>query len=64
MKHYLAYLLRLWQASDQEESAWRASLEDPHTHLVRSFDSLQALYDYLQALECSSDGSEKEDTRQ
>jgi hypothetical protein len=45
---YHAYLLRLWHAPHADGSAWRASLEDPHTSERRSFASLAQLVDYLQ----------------
>ena len=44
---YHSYLLRLWQAGPADKPAWRASLEDPHTHQVIGFDTLKALCDHL-----------------
>ena len=44
----LAYLLRLWQAGDEEEVTWRASLESAHTGERRAFSSLAALFAYLE----------------
>lgn len=41
-----SYLLRLWQA---EGSAWRASLESPHTGERHGFASLEALFAFLEA---------------
>ena len=45
---YLAYLLRLWRASDEDEAIWRASLESPHTGQRRGFASLTALFTFLE----------------
>lgn len=43
--HYHAYLLRFWR--DDELSAWRASLEDPHTGETLGFATMQRLYSFL-----------------
>ena len=45
--HYLAYMLRLWQVGNGEESTWRASLESPHTGERHGFASLEALFAFL-----------------
>ena len=47
METYYAFLLRIWQAGTVEQSAWRASLEDPHTRQVAHFASLEALCVFL-----------------
>jgi hypothetical protein len=44
---YLSYLLRLWPAEGDEGSAWRASLESPHTGERRGFASLEDLCAFL-----------------
>ena len=44
---YLAYLLRLWQTSDQGKLLWRASLECPGTGQRQGFASLKDLIDFL-----------------
>lgn len=46
-RHYLSYLLRIWQTSSAESPKWVASLEDPHSHQVTHFGSLDALLQYL-----------------
>jgi hypothetical protein len=46
-KGYLSFLLRLWRVRQNEGNGWRASLEDPHTGEVRSFASLELLWDFL-----------------
>lgn len=46
-KHYHAYLLRLWRGED--ESPWRALLENPHTGEILRFASLADLFAYLAA---------------
>jgi hypothetical protein len=45
---YLAYMLRLWQASDQDGSVWRASLESPHTGERHGFSNLELLFAFLE----------------
>jgi len=47
LPRYLAYMLRLWQASSKE-SDWRASLESPHTGERQGFASLDDLFDFVQ----------------
>ncbi len=44
---YLAYMLRLWEVSDNGEMIWRASLENPHTGERRGFADLDALFAFL-----------------
>ena len=48
-KLYLAYLLRLWQATSDERTAWRATLENPHTGERHAFATLGALFAFLDA---------------
>jgi hypothetical protein len=55
---YHSFLLRIWQVGPAENPTWRASLEDPHTHRLTGFDSLDALLDYLktsESLSCEMD---------
>ena len=47
-RRYLAYMLRLWQATDEGEPAWRASLESPHTGERRGFANLEELVAFLE----------------
>jgi len=46
--HYLAYMLRLWEARTGGEQVWRASLESPHTGERHGFASLQVLFTFLE----------------
>ena len=46
---YLSYLLRLWQASVDDELVWRASLESPHTGERLSFADAERLFAFLDA---------------
>ena len=46
-KLYISFMLRLWQSNDADPATWRASLEDPHTHQVIVFTSLEKLNQYL-----------------
>ncbi|MBU0491806.1 MAG: hypothetical protein KKA73_26890 [Chloroflexi bacterium] len=56
-RRYFSYLLRLWEASDDEGSVWRALLESPGTGERRGFASLDALFAFLaeQAGGCPTD---------
>ena len=45
---YLSYLLRLRRMGDQE-TIWRASLEDPHTGELHNFASLEEAVDFVRA---------------
>jgi len=50
--HYLAYLLRWWQAAGADglaDQVWRFSLEDPSTGERRGFASFEALLVFLRA---------------
>jgi hypothetical protein len=46
---YQAYLLRLWQVRNGEETHWRASLESAHADERHGFASLEALFEFLRA---------------
>jgi hypothetical protein len=46
-ERYFSYLLRLWRSDGRNESAWRASLENPHTGERLGFDSLEQLFAFL-----------------
>lgn len=54
-KRYLCYVLRLWQASAQPASSWRASLEDVHSGERLGFRGLTDLTDYLERKTVSVD---------
>jgi hypothetical protein len=45
---YLAYMLRMWQATCDGGLAWRASLESPHTGERQGFADLRALFEFLE----------------
>jgi len=47
-RRYVSYLLRLWQTQSDGQSAWRASLEDPHSGRRRGFAGLAELLAYLE----------------
>ena len=49
-RHYLAYLLRMWQAEDKNGVAWRASLEDAQSGERLGFSDLHTLHAYLESL--------------
>ena len=46
---YRAFLLRLWQERSGKQWVWRASLEDPHTHVRKGFADLDQLCVFLKA---------------
>jgi hypothetical protein len=46
-RHYISYLLRLWQTKSEGELVWRVSLENPHTHERQGFASLEELCGFL-----------------
>jgi hypothetical protein len=48
-RDYRSYLLRLWRATCDGETVWRASLESPQTGERTGFASLEALFLHLQA---------------
>jgi hypothetical protein len=47
-RHYVSYLLRLWQTRSGGELVWRASLESPHTGERWGFASLADLFTFLE----------------
>jgi hypothetical protein len=57
-QHYISYLLRLWQARDDGETIWRASLESAHSSQSWGFTSLAALYSFLDKLTRGGDEGE------
>lgn len=48
--HYHAFLLRLWQISNDDEGTWLASLEDSRSGEKHGFASLEALLEYLRQI--------------
>jgi hypothetical protein len=46
-RRYMAYLLRLWQAQEDEGPRWRASLECAGTAERHTFATLEALFAFL-----------------
>jgi hypothetical protein len=46
-RHYMSYLLRAWQASEDEPALWRASLESPHTGERVGFENLEMALEFL-----------------
>jgi hypothetical protein len=45
---YLAYMLRMWQATSDGRLVWRASLESPHTGERQGFPDLRSLFEFLE----------------
>jgi len=45
---YLAWMLRITQNGSGKDQVWRASLEDPHSRERVGFETLEALYDFIQ----------------
>jgi hypothetical protein len=45
---YLAYMLRIWQASAGGNLSWRATLESPHTGERQGFPDLKSLFAFLE----------------
>jgi hypothetical protein len=65
-KHYLSYLLRLWQSGKGREATWRASLESSATGERQGFASLKDLFAFLeiQADSMASQTFETEDSEE
>ena len=47
-RRYIAYLVRLWRPGSSRSSAWRASVEDPHSGARRAFANLASLFAFLE----------------
>ena len=56
-RKYRAYLLRLWQARQDETLSWRASLERARTGERKGFANLEALFAYLRKQTDGPEGS-------
>jgi hypothetical protein len=46
-RDYLAYMLRLWRAEDDDGPVWRASVESPHTGERQTFANVELLIAFL-----------------
>jgi hypothetical protein len=46
---YTSYLLRLWQMQNDQQTTWVASVQSTATGEQRSFPSISALLEFLQA---------------
>jgi hypothetical protein len=44
---YVSYLLRVWRSNGEGPSAWRASLENPHTGERMGFADMEGLFSFL-----------------
>lgn len=44
---YQSFLLRIWNKASQNHLDWHASLEDPSTHNIKTFNNPEALFTYL-----------------
>jgi hypothetical protein len=64
MTEYYSFMLRLWQADALETPAWRATLENPHTHQLIGFTSLEALCTFLQTMNFSQTAGLADDVPQ
>jgi hypothetical protein len=62
-RNYRAYLLRLWQAQEEQGPAWRASLECAETAERRRFASLAALFAFLEQETGTSSRTDEQSTR-
>jgi hypothetical protein len=45
---YVSFMLRLRKVGRDDESTWRASLENPHTGELLVFPNLQVLFTFLE----------------
>ena len=60
LSDYISYLLRVWQTSDEENVAWRASLESPHTGERIGFANLDKLFTFLRQQTGAVDDSDED----
>ena len=51
-RRHVSYLLRLWQVSDAENSAWRAFQGSPHSGERQAFANLTDLFTFLEKEVC------------
>jgi hypothetical protein len=62
-RRYYAYLLRLWLGDSPNQPAWRASLEDVHSHEITGFSNLAALFEFLGNLTDQSQAEHAQSTQ-
>jgi hypothetical protein len=60
-ERYHAYLLRLWLVEWNERWIWRVSLENIHTGEHHGFANMEALVDFLQEMEKTSQSATRSD---
>jgi hypothetical protein len=58
-RHYLSFLLRLWQVKQNGRDNWRASLEDSQTGEQRGFARLDLMVDFLMEQVEQSGGNDR-----
>ena len=46
-RRYFSYLLRFWQADEDDAPVWRCSLEDARTGTLKGFATLDDLFGFL-----------------
>jgi hypothetical protein len=46
-RQYVSYMLRMWQAKEEDDAVWRCSLENSTTREVRVFSNLGEMNSYL-----------------
>lgn len=54
---YYSFLLRLWHSNRSFQEKWRFSIEDPHTHMVITFNDIEGLTNYLTCLQTKNQPS-------
>ena len=61
---YISYLLRAWRSNGEGTSAWRASLQNPHTGERIGFANLEDLFAFLRKQTGNVAGPEKDEQEQ
>lgn len=56
---YYAFLMRLWVVGHHPRRIWRFSLNDPQTHEIQGFETLESLFDHLESLLAEKDDEEE-----
>lgn len=52
---YFAFLLRIWSNSDIGNSQWLISLEDPKSHKLTYFKTMEELFDFFMSITHTND---------
>ena len=60
---YQSFLIRIWITDGLEHPGWHASLEDPHTRVIKTFQDPETLFNFLKEINESAKYGNEINTR-